>query len=293
MQAVAAWLVARPQNAVLALATTLLLTYLSFLSGVVLMLLILHKGPQRALLDLLLASALLTAVAAVVKAPISAVLLGAMIIWAPALLLGILLKKTRSLTLTLQLSVLIATAGMLVFYIAVPDATAMSRDVLETIVAAWRELGMNEQADIIASDLDNLAERVPLIVAMTLWLVQMVVCVLGYLLYRQLPGGTAEFGRFRDLNLGRVIAINMALASVIAFASDAIWLQNIALLLYLVFFVQGLAVVHWLYSEGQLPVIGIIAMYVLMPLLHYFMLMGLALFGYIDTWFGLRRARTH
>jgi uncharacterized protein YybS (DUF2232 family) len=93
------------------------------------------------------------------------------------------------------------------------------------------------------------------------------------------------------LNLGRVIAINMALASVIAFASDAVWLQNIAFVLFLVFFLQGLAVVHWLHNKGQLPVFAIIAVYVLMPILNIILLMGLAALGVIDTWFRLRRAK--
>ena len=53
MQAIAAWLVARPLNAVLALAATISLAYLSFLSGVVLVLLVLHKGTKRALVDVL------------------------------------------------------------------------------------------------------------------------------------------------------------------------------------------------------------------------------------------------
>jgi hypothetical protein len=115
--------------------------------------------------------------------------------------------------------------------------------------------------------------------------------VLGYLLYRHLPGETADFGRFRDLNLGRVIAITMALASLVALLSDAIWVQNIAFVMFFVFWLQGLAIVHWLYGEGYLPVVGVVAVYVLMPFLNVILLMGLAVVGYIDTWFRLRRPR--
>jgi hypothetical protein len=292
MQAVAAWLVARPLNSVLALAATVSLAWLSFLSGVVMMLLVLQKGPQRALVDMLLASALLAAVGLLVQAPLAAVVVGALSMWLPALLFGTLLGKSRSLTLMVQLSVIIVISGMLVFYLAVQDPVSFWRSVLETLIEVWRELGLTDQADLIANDVDGLAGQMTMVVALALWVVHTSNAILGYLFYKQLPGETADYGLFRDLNLGRVIAINMALASVIAFASDAVWLQNIAFVLFLVFFLQGLAVVHWLHNKGQLPVFGLIAVYVLMPILNIILLMGLAALGIIDTWFRLRRAKS-
>lgn len=291
MQAVAAWLVARPLNSVLALAATVSLAWLSFLSGVVMMLLVLHKGPQRALVDMLLASALLAGVGLLVQAPLVQVVVGALSMWLPALLFGTLLRKTRSLTLMVQLSVIIVVAGMLGFYLAVPDPVSFWRRVLETLIEVWRELGLTDQASMIASDVDSLAGQMTMIVALALWAVHTSNAILGYLFYRQMPDEPADYGRFRDLNLGRVIAINMALVSAIAYASDAVWLQNIAFVLFLVFFLQGLAVVHWLYNEGQMPVFGLIAVYVLMPILSIILLMGLAALGVIDTWFRLRRVR--
>ena len=73
--------------------------------------------------------------------------------------------------------------------------------------------------------------------------------------------------------------------------SGAIWLQNIAFVMFLVFWLQGLAIVHWLYGEGHLPVFGVVAVYVLMPFLNVILLMGLAILGYVDTWFRMRRVR--
>jgi len=291
MQAVAAWLVARPLNAVLALAATVSLAWLSFLSGVAMVLLVVHKGPQRAAVDMLLATALLAVVGLLVQAHLAAVVFGALSMWLPALLFGTLLVKTRSLTLMVQLSVIIVVAGMIGFYLMVPDPVSFWRSVLEKLIEVWRELGLGEQADLLSQDVDGLAAQMTMVVALALWVVHTTNGILGYLFYKQLPGETVDYGHFRDLNLGRVIAINMALASVIAFASDAVWLQNIAFVLFLVFFLQGLAVVHWLHNKGQLPVFAIIAVYVLMPILNIILLMGLAALGVIDTWFRLRRAK--
>ena len=292
MQAIAAWLVARPLNAVLALAATISLAYLSFLSGVVLILLVLHKGPQRAFVDALLAGGLLAIVGLVGQVPLVTILAGAVAMWLPAMLLGVLLIATRSLTLTVQLSVIIAILAMIGFYLVVDDPVGFWRSLLTAIVEVWRELGLMDEADLLDGQLDAVAEQMTMVAVLTTWAVHSINCVFGYALYRRLPGETADFGRFRDLNMGRVIAITMAIASVIALLSDAIWVQNIAFVMFLVFWLQGLAIVHWLYSEGRLPIFGVIAVYVLMPFLNVVLLMGLAVLGYIDTWFRLRRPRS-
>ena len=291
MQAVAAWLVARPLNAVLALAATISLAYLSFLSGVVLVLLVLRKGPRRALIDVGMATMLLVLVGLIVQVPLPTVLTGAGAMWLPAMLLAMTLAGTRSLTLTLQVSVLIAILAMIGFYLLVNDPIEFWRSILTTIVDVWRELGLNDNADLLEGQLDSVAEQMTMVAVLTSWAVHSGNCVLGYLLYRQLPGETAKYGRFRDLNYGRVIAITMALASVVALLSTAAWLQNIALFMFLVFWLQGLAIVHWMYGEGYLPAFGLVAIYVLMPILNIILLMGLAVLGYVDTWFRLRRPR--
>ncbi len=291
MQAVAAWLVARPLNAILALAATISLSYLSFLSGVVLMLLVLRKGPRAAFIDAVLAGGLLAIVGLVAQVPLVTVLSGAVLMWLPAMLLAVILIATRSLTLALQMSVILAILAMIGFFLIVDDPAGFWRSILVTIVEVWRELGLAEQADLLDGQLDAVAEQMTTIAVLTSWAVHSINCVLGYSLYRHLPGETSDYGRFRDLNLGRVIAITMALASVVAVLSAAVWLQNIAFVMFFVFWLQGLAIVHWMHGEGHLPVFGVIAVYVLMPFLNVILMMGLAVVGYIDAWFRLRRPR--
>jgi hypothetical protein len=291
MQAIAAWLVARPLNAVLALAATISLAYLSFLSGVVLVLLVLHKGTKRALVDVLFAAGLLLVVGLIAQVPLVTVTAAALAMWLPAMLLAVILTTTRSLTLTVQLSVVIAVAAMIGFYVVVDDPLSFWRAVLEMIIDVWREVGLTEQAALLDAQIDAVAGQMTMVAVLTSWAIHTINCVLGYILYRALPGETAELGRFRDLNLGRVIAITMALASIAAVLSGAIWLQNIAFVMFLVFWLQGLAIVHWLYGEGHLPVFGVVAVYVLMPFLNVILLMGLAILGYVDTWFRMRRVR--
>ena len=126
-------------------------------------------------------------------------------------------------------------------------------------------------------------------IAIMLWTLYAATFVLGYRLYRQLPGETARYGHFRDLNLGRVIALTMAVCSIIALLSGAVWLQNIAFVMFAIFWLQGLAVVHWMHGKGILPAFAVIVVYVLMLPLSAVIVVALAVLGYIDAWFDVRR----
>ena len=125
------------------------------------------------------------------------------------------------------------------------------------------------------------------------WFVHSVALVLGYKLYRALPDVTAVFGRFRDLNLGKVLAVSLLLSAIVWMLSDSIWLQSIAVIVFGSFWLQGLVMVHWLYGAQMLPKAGLIVTYVLLLsiLLSAVTVTGLAVFGYLDAWFRLRRPK--
>ena len=254
-------------------------------------LLVLRKGPKAALVDAAIAGGLLAAIGLVQQAPLVAVLSAAAIMWLPAMLLAVLLISTRSLTLTLQVSVIVAVSAIIGFYLVAGDLADFWRVILLEFVEVSRQLGMTEQAELLEGQIDAVASQMTTIAALSIWVVQSINCILGYLLYRELPGETVDCGRFSDLSFGRVIASVMAIASIAAVFSDGILIQNIAFVLFLVFWLQGLAVVHWMHGAGKLPVFAVIAVYVLMPFLNIILLMALAVVGYIDTWFRLRRPR--
>ena len=86
--------------------------------------------------------------------------------------------------------------------------------------------------------------------------------------------------------------MTMALTSVLAFAVGVVWIQNIAIVLFAVFWLQGLAIVHWLYIDGHLPLFVVIATYFLMLVLHVFLFSALAVLGYTDAWFRFRQRAT-
>lgn len=291
MQAVAAWIVGRTLNSILALAATISLAWFSFLSGVVVVLLLLKKGLQQTAISITGAAVLMVVVGVISQVPLATILVGAFAIWIPALLLGTVLVRTRSLTLTLQISVLIAVLATVLIFLVTGDPSEIWRPMLLRVVEIWREMGLNEQAELLTREIDTAARQMTMVVVFTSWTVHVSSCVLGYKLLRQLPDQTARMGRFGDLNFGKVIALTMAITSVVAYLTDAEWIENVAFVMFAVFWLQGLAIVHWLHAKGYLNTFGLVGVYVLVPFLNVLLLVGLAVTGYIDAWFGFRHKR--
>ena len=289
MQALAAWLVARPQNAVIALAATLLLPLLQMVSGVIMVLLVLKQGARTAVLEAAVAGVILALVALVTGSPLMQILVAALSTWLPAIMLGLVLQATRSLTLTVQVSVLVAALAVVGFYIVIDDLVAYWDPVMTVLLEWTRANNLQEQARLMESDPVMTANMLTMAIVLSTWMLYSVYLVFGYWLYKLIPGESGDYGRFSDLNFGRVIALIMALLSLLAFVTGAAWLQSVAFVLFAVFWLQGLAVVHWLHSVGNLPLLVVIMTYVLLPFLHVFLIMALAVLGYTDAWFTFRR----
>lgn len=280
MQGIAAWLVARPQNAVLALAVTLLLPAPQLTSGVILVLLVLAQGVRLAAIEAGVAAAALLAVSLLFGASAVSLLALMAATWLPVAVLAGLLMKTRSLTLTLQVSVIAAIVGVLGFYVVVADPAAFWEPYLAMMAEVFEQNNLQLNTALLS------AEVMTVSVVLAMWMLYVVGLLLGYALYRRLPAETVDLGRFQDLNFGRVLASAMAVIVVVAFIAG---LQNTAYVLFVVFWLQGLAIVHWLHGTGRLPLAALIAVYALLPFLQVLLMMALAVLGYVDAWFEFRR----
>ena len=286
MQAFVAWLVARPQNAIVGLAVTLLLPVpgiTSLISSIIVVLLIMLQGTRRATIEVAIAAAILLAISLLVgfSVPRLAELMG--LFWAPALLLGALLRRSGSLTLTMQVSVITAVLALTAIFVVAPDQVAFWEPRVAEAAEIMRASGLELRTERL--DLEYMTVSAVLMV----WTLGTAGFLFGYGTYRKLPVGTAELGLFRDLDFGRVIAFTLALVSLLAFVVDVTWLQNVALLLFVVFWVQGLAILHHMHAKKLIPAGAVVAIYVLLPLLQVLMITVLAIVGYMDAWFGFRR----
>lgn len=285
MQGIATWLVARPMNAVLGLVVSLLLPASPLTSGAILVLLLLAQDKRQALIEAMIAAAVLAILTLILEDSLSTAIGLLAGIWIPVTLLATLLVATRSLTLTLQVSVIFAVLTMIGFQIVVPDPAAF----WEPYLVIWSELASENGLQIDIESISANALSVSAIVVF--WMLYSAALLIGYWLYRRLAIETEDYGRFRELNFGRVIAFTLALVSSLAIVIDAIWLQNFAFVLFAAFILQGLAIAHWLRAAKGLPVVALVSVYVLVlvPLLQALPAIALALIGYLDAWFDIRR----
>ena len=289
MQPLAAWLVARPQNAVMALAVTLSLPVLHVFSGIFMVLMVLRQGLRLAVIEGLVAGALLALVYLLSGISVLEVVVAVLTTWLPAVLLAIALQSTRSLALTLQLSALVAAIAVLGFHVAVDDLTAFWQPVM-AIMLEWAQANaLHEQVQLMQANPAIVAHMLTIVLVISSWTMYAVYLFFGYRYALAGPGETGPYGRFCDLNFGRVIALIVAVVSSLAFVAPVPLLQSLAIVLFAVFWMQGLAVVHWMFVDGELPLFVVIMVYVLLPFLHVFLIMALAVVGYTDAWFKYRR----
>ena len=291
MQPIAAWLISRPQNAILGLAATyvLFLPLAGIFSGAVMVLLVLHHGVRRAMMYALLAAAVLALMALLSGASAPQMAFAALMSWLPAYVLAALLGNWRSLTLTLQVSVIAASVGLLGFYAVLGDPSVFwSSWLADEAAMLFREMGLHEQAAALVENQAAIAQQMTVLFVFTIWSLYAFGLLLGYALYSASLEQKSVFGRFCDLNFGRVLALIMAVASVAAVLSGAVWLRNFAFLVFVVFWIQGLAILHWLHAEKRLPAVLLVVVYALIPLLSALPVLSFAVVGYTDAWFGYR-----
>lgn len=287
MREVAAWLVARPQNAVLALGASMLMPVLQPFSSIVLILLVLAQGPRSALFQAALAGGSLLVVSLLFGAPLAYVIVLLLSTWLPVFVLSSVLKATRSFTLTMQASAIVAVLVALGMSLMIVDAAAFWQPLL----VIWSDM-LQQNGAVTSAVLDissqEFAKRVTVMVVLSAWMLYTLIFMLGYLLYGQLIEKTGVFGRIRDLNFGRVIASTLVLILVLSFVTGSVLLQNIAFILLTMFWLQAIALVHWLRTERRLPYVVVIGAYVL-PLVSSYVAIAMTVIGYLDAWFGLRQ----
>ena len=263
---------------------------LNLFSGAALALVTLRQGAREGLITLLLSTAIAGILLGLMAGSVmpAVVLLG--LFWLPLWGLAVTLRYTVSLAQALRLSVLLAALAMLIFAFTLSDATQWGRTLLEQALKPMLiQLGLAErEPQILDQLLDYLSPLVlGLIVANGL---ASLLCglLLGRwwqaLLYN--PGG---FGReFHELRLGRQTAgVTLALCT-LAVIINAPWLNNLLLLLVVLYTVQGLAVSHGVVAKAGMARLWLIGLYVLLFLALPQMLMILCLLGVIDAWGDIR-----
>lgn len=292
MGRLANWLSSNRRSRIFLIAGTLLLPLVNLFSGAVVAMTAATLGWRVAVTDCLAGFGILIALLALSGGPWDSAVVGALTMWAGALLGGHLLGRTGSFDLAVQLLVAVAVVAVFAISLFLPDARSYWLPVLEQLI---RSAGLPQNEGLPADWLGRLAALMYGVIGASVLMSVLIALLLG----GSLAASEDRAGWRRQvlqLRLGRVLtaAVLAGLAAVGAGLRDAG--TGVLLVLATGFVAQGLAVLHWIADHYRWPRFWSVVIYgplMLSPSLAGLLLVGLMTVGIVDNLISLRRSRTN
>jgi hypothetical protein len=286
MRGLASFIMRGRFQAVLVMVLAAILPVLNIFSGAALALVTLRKGSQEGMLNLLIATCLLIILAVLLFGStwLAIGLLGTF--WLPLWLLSGVLRHTIALAVTLQLALLLALLALLGGILAIDDSAAWGRPLLEHLLEPLLQ-------QLQLSDLQrNAIEAMLAPFSLGLFIANGLLSVLLSLLlgrwWQSLLFNPGGFGaEFRELRLGRQLALPAALV----FAGVLLWqwplLANLIPLLLVIYTLQGTALAHAIIRRARLARGWLVGFYLLLLLLPQILVL-VCLLSIVDAWADFR-----
>ena len=290
----ASWIAANPGAAVfltglLGLLPLFGLGFAFFLPGAVPALVVLARSPRDGVLVAGGASLLLALAMWTIGRPAPVGLIYSLWVLGPPLALAVLMQRSASLALCLQVAVLGGAAMVVLLHATLGDPEQFWAPFV-------RDLAQEMQRRGLAVDLeeDGLVETL----ARTLWgwvtVLTMLLAMCALFLARWWQTRVDPAGRFgaefQQLRLGKVLGAAAAVAIAASFVSERPLVDDLARLFMGALMVVGLAAAHRFKAEGRLNGAWLWAIYVLLVLAAPVMVAALAGWGFVDNWLRSQRA---
>jgi hypothetical protein len=287
-RSIANWLATNPGGAVFATGLLGLLPFFGigfafFVPGAVPALLSLARGPRVGAFVALGASVLLALAIWSFGRSVPLGLGYAAWVLGPPLALAWVLRRSGSLALCLQLSVLGGIAMLLALHAAFGDPTLFWSPVVRKLAQDMERLGLLSSVDV-ATFVETLARSLwGWITVLTLLLGMCAVFLARW--WQSLAAQPGVFGaEFRGLRLGRVLGIVAAVAIGASLLSQRPLVDDLARFLAAAFAMVGLATVHRLRLERGAGMAWLWAVYLLLLFLSPIAMPVLASIGFVDNW---------
>jgi hypothetical protein len=290
----ASWIAANPGAAVfltglLGLLPLFGLGFAFFLPGAVPALVVLVRRPHDGVMVAAGASLLLALSMWMLGRPIPVGLIYSLWVLGPPLALAVLLQRTGSLVLCLQVAVLAGVAMVVLLHATLGDPEQFWAPFV-------RDLAQEMQRRGLPMDLeqDGLVETL----ARTLWgwvtvlTVLLAMCALFLARWWQnRPQQAGRFGaEFQQLRLGVVLGIAAAVAIAASLLSERPLVDDLARLFMGALTIVGLAAAHRFKADGRLNAAWLWVIYALLVLAAPIMVAALAGWGFVDNWLRSQRA---
>jgi hypothetical protein len=204
-------------------------------------------------------------------------------LWLPALGIGELLRRSNSLSLCVQATALGVSALATALFLA-GDPVGETRTLLE---AMQGELEAALQKPLSAEMLTAFARGFTA-AAFAGTFVTLTASVLMGRWWDNLLRGVSFAAEFRQLRMGRVLALAFVLVLGAYLLTHAVMLESVICILGAGFVFQGLAVLHTAAAVQGLHIGWLVALYVALFATAFYAGIVIALVGWVDVWLDLR-----
>jgi hypothetical protein len=295
-RSLAKWLAENPVGAVVATGLLGLLPLLGlgfafFLPGAVPALVTLVRGTRAGVATALGGSALLGASMLLFGRPIAVGFIYSAWVLGPPLALAVLLARTGSLSLCLQLATLVGAMLLVGLHVSFGDPAQFWAPFVRDLANEMQKHGLPT---------DMLDEGLADTLARTLWgwvaVLTMLLAMCALFLARwwqSLPEHAGSFGaEFRELRLGRVLGVTAAVVIGVSLFQDQPLVDDIGRLFLGALVIVGLAVLHRAVARGTLGRLWLWVTYVTLVVLPPVAVAALAGWGFVDNWLRSQRVAT-
>ncbi len=273
---------------VLSTLISLLLPPLIVFSNAAIALITLRKGWQQGFLYTLLAIITLVIVSVLLKQQASSGFVAGLATWLPVVLIASALAMTKSWSKTLQLTLLISVAGVLLFHLMHPDAVAYWEPVLKQMKPMLQQAYQLSDSKLDET-INNAAAWMTGTFAAALAIIAIVSLIIARSWQARLynPGGFGE--EFRQIAIGKQASIAFLVGITLAVITANQLIIELIMIGVAIFMFQGLSLAHSIVKQRNMSVRWLIGLYVLMFLLLIQMIVLLATFGLVDNFSDFRR----
>jgi hypothetical protein len=264
----------------------LIFPFSAVLSGAALVLITLHAGPKNSFLIML---ACIAALSACSYFFIGHALLGATTALAqllPSFILALIFYSTRSLSLSLQASSLLGALAFIFATILFPDSDQFWQKTLTPLLASILETG-GYTAEQSAVMIAQTAKFMTGLLIASVVLVHSSILLFGYKLQCLVNGSTQFESDFKQMHLGKVLAVIALTVGIWAFMAQSAFAAQLCGILTILFFLQGMAVIHTTCGTMTKGKLWLIIAYILVIFVPQAILVVILL-GIFETFFKLR-----
>lgn len=266
----------------------------AFFSGAALALVILVKGPKEGIQTAILAVAAMLALTGIaIKAPMLGMIY-AIMLWLPVLLLAEVLRQQRSLAMALISALILACVVVIGVYVVMDNPTLWWRlHIQQQVIPMLKQAGLSGPQLPKGEQALNAIARIMTGSLVSFWLLGLCLTAILSRWWQAIAMNrpTAYREEFYQLRFGTLVSGIALLCIAGAFLTEGLLaevLQNLSILILAVFLFQGLSVMHQRLGRQKNARIWLIAMYALLVLTLPYLLMTIAITGWLDNWVNIR-----